>query len=167
MGCDLFLHFLRHVLQYLDVFAKFIEYFLLTDKGITVEFHSSGRRLSGSPIIWIGFALRVNLSRILTKLSCLKITGYRIKYSTVLWLPEIQIRRGRKVQTSVRTVNSNSRTSNCQRSLFSKENPIFWIFCISGLLGVPINLDKWSFTVNNDLNEDDFNTETRSRKFKI
>jgi len=32
-----------------------------------------------------------------TKLTCLKITGYRIKYSRVLWLQELQIRRGRKV----------------------------------------------------------------------
>jgi hypothetical protein len=32
-----------------------------------------------------------------TKLTCLEITGYRIKYSTVLWLLELQIRRGRKV----------------------------------------------------------------------
>ena len=32
-----------------------------------------------------------------TKLTCLDITGYRIKYRTVLWLPELQIRRGRKV----------------------------------------------------------------------
>jgi hypothetical protein len=32
-----------------------------------------------------------------TKLTCLEITGYRIKYSTVLWLPELQIRRGRMV----------------------------------------------------------------------
>jgi len=33
-----------------------------------------------------------------TKLTCLEITGYRIKYSTVLWLLELQIRRGRKVE---------------------------------------------------------------------
>ena len=32
-----------------------------------------------------------------TKLTCLAITGYRIKYSAVLWLIELQIRRGRKV----------------------------------------------------------------------
>jgi hypothetical protein len=32
-----------------------------------------------------------------TKLACLEITGYRIKFSTVLWLLELQIRRGRKV----------------------------------------------------------------------
>jgi len=32
-----------------------------------------------------------------TKLTCLEITVYRIKYSTVLWLLELQIRRGRKV----------------------------------------------------------------------
>jgi hypothetical protein len=32
-----------------------------------------------------------------TKLTCLEITGYRIKYSTVLWLLDLQIRRGRNV----------------------------------------------------------------------
>ena len=32
-----------------------------------------------------------------TKLTFLEFTGYRIKYSTVLWLIELQIRRGRKV----------------------------------------------------------------------
>jgi len=32
-----------------------------------------------------------------TKLTSLEITGYRIKYSTVLWLLELQIRRDRKV----------------------------------------------------------------------
>ena len=32
-----------------------------------------------------------------TKESCLEIIGYRIKYSTVLWLIELQFRRGRKV----------------------------------------------------------------------
>jgi len=32
-----------------------------------------------------------------TKLTCLQITGYRIKYSTVLRLLEMQIRCGRKV----------------------------------------------------------------------
>jgi len=33
-----------------------------------------------------------------TKLNCLEITGYQIKYSTVLWLLELQIRRGRNVE---------------------------------------------------------------------
>jgi hypothetical protein len=42
------------------------------------------------------------------KLSCLEITGYRIKYSTVLWLLELQIRHGRKFQTQVYIVNSKS-----------------------------------------------------------
>ena len=32
-----------------------------------------------------------------TRLPCLAITGYRIKYSRMLRLPELQIRRGRKV----------------------------------------------------------------------
>jgi hypothetical protein len=29
-----------------------------------------------------------------TKLTCLEITGYRIQYSTMLWLLELKIRRG-------------------------------------------------------------------------
>ena len=49
-----------------------------------------------------------------TKLTCLEITVYRIKYSTVLWLKELQIRRIRKVWTQIYAVNSNRRTSNCQ-----------------------------------------------------
>ena len=32
-----------------------------------------------------------------TKLTCFEINGYQIKYSTVLRLPELQIRQGRKV----------------------------------------------------------------------
>jgi len=32
-----------------------------------------------------------------TKLTCLEITAYRMKYSTVLWLLELQIRLGRKI----------------------------------------------------------------------
>ena len=41
----------------------------------TVEHHLSGHWLSGSPIIPIGLALRVNVSR---KLTCLEISDYRI-----------------------------------------------------------------------------------------
>jgi hypothetical protein len=82
-----------------------------------------------------------------TKLIFLEITGYRIKYSTVLWLLELQIRRGLKLQTQVHTVNSKNRTSNCQCSLFSQKNPIIRIFCISGCFAVPINPDKCSYTV--------------------
>jgi hypothetical protein len=44
-----------------------------------------------------------------TKLPSLETTGYHIKYSTVLWLLEFQIRCSRKVETQVHTVNSNSR----------------------------------------------------------
>ena len=83
----------------------------------------------------------------ISKLTCLEITGYRIKYSTVLWLPELQIRRVQKVWTQVHTVNSNGPPSNCQFSLFSKINPIIRIFCISGWVAVPINPDKWSSAV--------------------
>jgi len=79
--------------------------------------------------------------------TCLEITGYRIKYSTVLWCLELQIRLGRKVWTQVHTINSNNGTSNCQFILFSKQNSITRIFCISGCLDVPINPDKWSSTV--------------------
>ena len=32
-----------------------------------------------------------------TKLTCIEVAGYRIKYSTVLWPLELQIRRGRNV----------------------------------------------------------------------
>ena len=45
------------------------------------------------------------------KLISLEIAGCRIKYSRVLWILELDIRRGRKVYTQVHTVNSNSRTA--------------------------------------------------------
>jgi len=89
----------------------------------------------------------VNFVKNSTELNCLEITCYQIKYCTVFWLLELQIRRGRKVQTQVRTVNSNSRTGNCRCCLFSKKNPIIRIFCISGWVAVPINPDKWSSAV--------------------
>jgi hypothetical protein len=82
-----------------------------------------------------------------TKLTCHAITGLLIKYSTVLWLLELQIGRGRKVYTQVYILNTNSRTSNCQCSIFSKKNPIIRILYISGWFTVPINHDKWSSTV--------------------
>ena len=69
-----------------------------------------------------------------------------IRYRTVFWLIELHIRRGRKVQAQVHAVNYNSGTANCQYSLFSKENPIIRIFCLSGWLAVPINHDEWSST---------------------
>ena len=39
----------------------------------------------------------------------------------------------------VHTVNSNRQTSDCQCSLFSKKNPIIWIFFLSGCLTIPSN----------------------------
>ena len=63
----------------------------------TAKIHLSGRWLSGLPIIRIGLALRVKFVENSTELTCLDIAGYQIKYSTVLWLIELQIRRGRKV----------------------------------------------------------------------
>ena len=53
-------------------------------------------------------------------------------YNTVLWLLELQIRRGRKVQTQIRTVNSSSRTSNCQCNILLNKNPIIRTLCTSG-----------------------------------
>ena len=73
-----------------------------------------------------------------TKLTRLEIIGYQIKYSTVLWLLELQIKRGRKVWTQVHTVQSNSRTSNCQCSLFSKK------IQLSRFSAYP---DKWNSTM--------------------
>jgi len=80
-----------------------------------------------------------------TKLTSLEITDNRIKYSTVLWLLELQIRRSKGLDAgTVHTVNSNSRTSNYQCSLLSKKNPIFRIFCIYGWLAFRIMPVKWS-----------------------
>jgi len=45
------------------------------------------------------------------------------------------------------TVNSNSRTSNCHRSIFLKKNSIILICYISAWLAVPINPDKCSSAV--------------------
>ena len=63
----------------------------------TAELHLSESWLSGSPIIRIGLAPSGKFVQNSTKLTCLEITGYQIKYSTVLWLIEFQIRRGPKV----------------------------------------------------------------------
>ena len=56
-----------------------------------------------------------------TKLTCHEITSYRIKYRTVLWLLELQIRHSHKVQAQAHTVKSNSQISNCQCSLLSEK----------------------------------------------
>jgi len=60
---------------------------------------------------------------------------------------KLQIKRDRKVYTQVHTVNSNSRTSNCQCSLFQRNTKFIRIFCVSGCLAVPVNPDKWCSTV--------------------
>ena len=58
-----------------------------------------------------------------TKLSCLEITGYRIKNSVMARTSNQEWSQGLDAGT-VLTVNSNSRTSNCQCNLFWKKNPI-------------------------------------------
>ena len=77
------------------------------------------------------------------KITFLEITGYQMKYSTVLWLIELQIRRVRKVQTRVHTVNSNSRTANCRCRQFLKNNPIIRNFCLSEWLAALFNPENW------------------------
>ena len=66
------------------------------------------------------------------------------------------------------TVNSNSRTSNCQCSLFSKKNPSIRIFCISRWLAIPFNPDKRSSAVqilgNSAIGKIGFIKGTASRK---
>ena len=112
-------------------------------KSLTVELHLSGRWLTGSARLGSS-GIYVENS---TKLTCLEITGYRIKYSTVFWLLKLRIRRGWMVETQLLTVNSNSRTSNYQCCLFSKTNPIIWIFCISGWIAVSFNPAERSSSV--------------------
>ena len=82
-----------------------------------------------------------------TKITCLEFTGYRIKYSTMLRLIEVQTRRVRKVYTQVHNININIPTSNCQCTIISKKIPITRIFCLTECFAVPINPDKWSSTV--------------------
>jgi hypothetical protein len=62
-----------------------------------VDLHISGRWLSRSPISQNGLALRFKSVENSTKLTYIEIAGFRIKHSTVLWLLELQIRRGRKI----------------------------------------------------------------------
>ena len=79
------------------------------------------------------------------RLSRLEITGYRIKYSTVVFrLLEHQIRRGRKYETQVHTVN------NRLTAEFETANVAYFQrkVQLSGLLAVPIFQDKWSSTVH-------------------
>jgi hypothetical protein len=85
-----------------------------------IVLHLSGRRLFGSDRLDPSGKSVENS----TKLSCLIIADYRIKYSTVLWLLVLQIRRSTKFYTKIQTWNSDSRTSGCQCSLFSKKHPI-------------------------------------------
>ena len=68
-----------------------VEGLVIMSMEFIVELHFSGRWLSG--LAW-PFSKCVENSIILT---CFEITGYRIKYSTTLWLLELQIRRCRKV----------------------------------------------------------------------
>jgi hypothetical protein len=72
----------------------------------TVELQLSGRWLSGTPIIRTLVIRNSNYPDRLgpsskfvensTKLTCFEIAGYLIKYSTVLLILELQIRRGQK-----------------------------------------------------------------------
>jgi len=64
--------------------------------------HRSSKDVQQKLVIWISSnSDRLGPSRKYvensTNLTCLEITGYQIKYSTVLWPLELQVRRGRKV----------------------------------------------------------------------
>jgi hypothetical protein len=48
-------------------------------------------------------------------LTCLEITGYRVLYSTVLWLLKFQISSGRKILTQVKVKESSNRNGVAQR----------------------------------------------------
>jgi hypothetical protein len=56
-----------------------------------------------------------------TKLNFLDVTGYPSKYSTVLRLLELQIKRGRKVQTQLRAVICNTRRGSQMINLLAPE----------------------------------------------
>jgi hypothetical protein len=73
-----------------------------TEKGNTVDLHLSGIiRIANYPDRLGPSSKFLENS---TKLICLEITGYRIKYSTVLRLLELQIRRGIIVETQVQYI---------------------------------------------------------------
>jgi hypothetical protein len=129
-----------------------ISFLCLARRGLlwcsTVELHFSGHRLSGSPIIRIGLALRVNVSRILqNNLPWNYRLSDQVQYSVMAYRTSHQAWSKGLDADTVHTVYSNSRTSDCQCSLFSKKNAIIQISCIPGRLAVPINRDKWSSTV--------------------
>jgi len=77
-----------HILQHVCTLSLLV---FLSKKGSTVELHSPDA----------GYPDRLCCSgkfvHSYTKFTCLEITGYPIKYSTVLWLLELEISRGRKV----------------------------------------------------------------------
>jgi len=53
--------------------------------------------LTWTTVIWISLAVGRKFLENSTQITCLEITGYRIKESTVFWLLYLQIRRGRKL----------------------------------------------------------------------
>jgi len=64
---------------------------------ITVELHLSGRWFIRIANQSDRFSPSGKFVKNSTKITFLEITGYRIKYSAVLWLLELQIRRERNV----------------------------------------------------------------------
>ena len=57
----------------------------------TVELHLSGRWLFRNPTYPDGLDRSGKFVENFTKLICIEIAGYHIKYDTVLWLLELQI----------------------------------------------------------------------------
>jgi len=54
------------------------------------------------------------------QLTCRESTGYRIKYSAVLWLLQLQIRRGRKVYTHVHTLIVTAELQTASAAYFQR-----------------------------------------------
>jgi hypothetical protein len=110
----------------------------------TAELHLTGCFLSETWIIRISLALRVNLLGIYkTNLPSNYRLSDQVQCSVVAYRTANQARS--KCLAAVHTVNSNSRTANCQCSLLSNKDPIIRGFCLSEWLAVPVNPDKWRF----------------------
>ena len=117
---------------------------------------------SRTPVIWtVVIRIAIHPNRLdfsdkfvknSTNLTCLDITGYVFKYSTVLWLLEFQFRRGREIRRRciLEIVTAVLQTAQC--NLFAKKNQIIRIFCISGWLAVPINTFAASYLNTQGLN---------------
>jgi hypothetical protein len=80
-----------------------------------------------------------------TKLTCLEITGYQIKYSTVLWHLELQMRHGQNVQTQLHAVGAEIQVAIV--AYFQRKIQLSGFSAYPDGPVIPINLEKWGSTV--------------------